>query len=121
MKEGASPPENSALYTVKECGLSSSRFINVGRPEQVQGHPNFATENMHIAEKLANEREYPESRGGYWQMNWESKLKIFLTVKKGHPEAEELEKARQFARSMALNKYPQISEIQPLSAAVGAA
>jgi flavodoxin len=45
----------------------------------------------------------------------------FLAMKKGHPDAEELEKARQFARSMALNEYPQIIEIQPLSAAAGAA
>jgi flavodoxin len=39
----------------------------------------------------------------------------FLAVKKGHPTADELEAARQFARSMSLNEYPQIIEIQPLA------
>ncbi len=45
----------------------------------------------------------------------------FLAVKIGHPDLAELEKAREFARSIALNEYPQIIEIQPLSTAVGAA
>jgi flavodoxin len=45
----------------------------------------------------------------------------FLALKRGHPDVEELEKAREFARLMVLQEYPQIAEMQPLSAAVGAA
>jgi flavodoxin I len=45
----------------------------------------------------------------------------FLAVKKGHPDAEELEKAREFARSMIMQEYPQIAEIEPLAVAALAA
>jgi flavodoxin len=45
----------------------------------------------------------------------------FLSVKKGHPDMEELEKAREFARLMILQEYPQIAEMQPLAAAAVAA
>jgi flavodoxin len=45
----------------------------------------------------------------------------FLAMKRGHPDREDLEKARQFVRSMAFKEYPQIIEIQPLSAATGVA
>jgi flavodoxin len=45
----------------------------------------------------------------------------FLTMKKGHPDAEELEKAREFARSMVLQEYPQMAEIQARPIAAGAA
>jgi flavodoxin len=45
----------------------------------------------------------------------------FLTLKKGHPNTEELEKAREFARLMILHEYPQLAEIQPLAAAAFAA
>jgi len=45
----------------------------------------------------------------------------FLAMKRGHPDREDLEKARQFARSMALNEYPQMAEIQSLPIAVGTA
>jgi flavodoxin len=45
----------------------------------------------------------------------------FLAVEKGHPDAVELEKAREFARLMVLEEYPQIAEMQPLAAAAVAA
>ena len=45
----------------------------------------------------------------------------FLSVKKGHPDAEELEQARKFARSMVVQEYPQLAELQPLAAAAVAA
>jgi flavodoxin len=41
----------------------------------------------------------------------------FLAMKKGHPNAEDLEKARQFARSMVAQEYPQMIEIQAVAAA----
>jgi hypothetical protein len=34
----------------------------------------------------------------------------FLTAKKGHPTAEELQKAREFARTVAVTMYPQKKE-----------
>jgi flavodoxin len=45
----------------------------------------------------------------------------FLAMKRGHPDQEDLEKARQFARSLALQEYPQMIEIQTLAAVAGAA
>ena len=45
----------------------------------------------------------------------------FLAVKKGHPNSEDLEKARMFARSMIVQEYPQIAEMEPLAAAAVAA
>jgi flavodoxin len=39
----------------------------------------------------------------------------FLAMKRGHPDREDLEKARQFARSMVVQEYPQLAEIQPVS------
>jgi flavodoxin len=45
----------------------------------------------------------------------------FLAMKRGHPDREDLEKARQFARSMVVQEYPQLIGIQPVSTAVGAA
>jgi flavodoxin len=45
----------------------------------------------------------------------------FLAVKKGHPDVAELAKAREFARLMILQEYPQIAGIQPLAAAAAAA
>ncbi len=41
----------------------------------------------------------------------------WMSIKKQHPTSEELEKAREFARSMVLQEYPQIAEMQPLAAA----
>ncbi len=43
-----------------------------------------------------------------------------LAINIGHPDAEDLEKAREFARSMALREYPQMAEIQTIAAMVGA-
>jgi flavodoxin len=49
----------------------------------------------------------------------------FLAVKRGHPDREDLEKARAFARSMIVQEYPQIAEMEtftgPLAAAAVAA
>jgi flavodoxin len=45
----------------------------------------------------------------------------FLAMKKGHPDVEELEKAREFARSMVRQEYPQMAEIQARPMAVSAA
>jgi flavodoxin len=45
----------------------------------------------------------------------------FLAMKRGHPDREDLEKARQFARSMVVQEYPQLIEIQPVSPVAGAA
>jgi flavodoxin len=45
----------------------------------------------------------------------------FLAVKRGHPDREDLEKARVFARSMVVREYPQIAEMEPLAAAAVAA
>jgi flavodoxin I len=44
----------------------------------------------------------------------------FLAVKRGHPDADELRKAREFTRLMALKEYPQFAEIQARAVAVGA-
>jgi flavodoxin len=44
----------------------------------------------------------------------------FLAMKRGHPDREDLEKARQFARSIVVQEYPQLIEIQPVSPAAGA-
>jgi len=44
-----------------------------------------------------------------------------LSMKKGHPDAEELEEARKFARTMVVQEYPQLAELQPLAAAAVAA
>jgi flavodoxin len=41
----------------------------------------------------------------------------FLTLKRGHPDQDDLEKARMFARSMIIQEYPQLIGIQPVSAA----
>lgn len=45
----------------------------------------------------------------------------FLTMKRGHPDQEDLEKARAFARSMIVQEYPQIVDMEPLAAAAVAA
>jgi flavodoxin len=45
----------------------------------------------------------------------------FLAMKKGHPDADELEEVRGFARLVAREEYPQIAELQPLAAAAVAA
>lgn len=41
----------------------------------------------------------------------------FLAVKRGHPDQEDLEKARVFARSMVVQEYPQLAGMEPLAAA----
>lgn len=41
----------------------------------------------------------------------------FLAVKRGHPDQDDLEKARVFARSMVVQEYPQIAGMEPLAAA----
>ncbi len=40
----------------------------------------------------------------------------FLAMKRGHPDSEDLEKARQFARSMVVQEYPQMVEMEPVAA-----
>ena len=45
----------------------------------------------------------------------------FLAMKRGHPDREDLKKARQFARSMFVQEYPQIAEIEPITAPAAAA
>ncbi len=45
----------------------------------------------------------------------------FLAINIGHPKADDLVKAREFARSMVLQEYPQMAEIQPLAAVAGVA
>jgi flavodoxin len=45
----------------------------------------------------------------------------FLAVKRGHPDQEDLEKARVFARSMVVQEYPQLAGMEPLAAAVSIA
>jgi flavodoxin len=41
----------------------------------------------------------------------------FLAMKKGHPDMEDLAKARQFTRLMVIQEYPQMAEMGPLTAA----
>lgn len=41
----------------------------------------------------------------------------FLAMKRGHPDQEDLEKARAFARLIVVQEYPQIAEMAPLAAA----
>jgi flavodoxin len=45
----------------------------------------------------------------------------FLAMKRGHPDCEDMEKARQFARSMVVQEYPQIAGIEPLAGVAAAA
>ena len=45
----------------------------------------------------------------------------FLAINRGRPDTKDLEKAREFARSMVLQEYPQMGEIQPFTATAGAA
>jgi flavodoxin len=45
----------------------------------------------------------------------------FLAMRRGHPDREDLEKARQFARSMVVQEYPQMAEIEPMPASRAAA
>ncbi len=44
-----------------------------------------------------------------------------LSLKKGHPGTEELEEARKFARTMVVQEYPQLAEVEPLAVAAIAA
>jgi hypothetical protein len=45
----------------------------------------------------------------------------FLSVKKGHPVSQELEEAQKFARTVVVQKYPQLADLQPLAVAAVAA
>jgi flavodoxin len=45
----------------------------------------------------------------------------FLTMKRGHPDQDDLEKARQFARSIIVQECPQIVGMEPLAASATAA
>jgi flavodoxin len=40
----------------------------------------------------------------------------FLTLKRGHPDQDDLQKARIFARSMIVQEYPQMAEMEPMAA-----
>jgi flavodoxin len=44
----------------------------------------------------------------------------FLAMKRGHPDREDLERARQFARSMVVQEYPQIVEMAPRAVSAAA-
>jgi flavodoxin len=44
----------------------------------------------------------------------------FVALRRGHPDQEDLEKAREFARSMVVQEYPQLAGMEPLAAAVSA-
>jgi flavodoxin len=44
----------------------------------------------------------------------------FLAMRRGHPDSKDLEKARQFARSMVIQEYPQMAEIEPMAASAAA-
>jgi flavodoxin len=45
----------------------------------------------------------------------------FITMRRGHPDREDLEKARTFARSMMVQEYPQMAEIQSAATMTGVA